>query len=286
MNPFGMAWLRRGNENNVDLNRNFLSDRRFLDGPEYRLSREAYDRLSPLLNPRGPSRPWEPFALKAAGRILAAGWAARQRLSIGQRPAPLAIGAIVQLGLAELRNTLPVGQYDDPSGLFYGGDTSQESTGWLQQELPVWVAGAELTLHVDFHSGLGAWADYKLHVVDRKASPRALWAAQQFGDAVVEARDGAVAYDAHGTMAAYFRDHWASGACHGLTAEFGTYPGIEVLAALRAENRAHFYAAPESSSYRWAKRRVFEVFAPAASAWREVVIAKALALVARTLEVG
>src|SRR5437867_659314 len=26
LNPYGMVWLRRANENNVDLNRNFLSD--------------------------------------------------------------------------------------------------------------------------------------------------------------------------------------------------------------------------------------------------------------------
>src|SRR5688500_18661675 len=34
LNPFGFAWRRRWNENNVDLNRNFLGDRSFLDEDE------------------------------------------------------------------------------------------------------------------------------------------------------------------------------------------------------------------------------------------------------------
>ncbi len=33
LNPYGMAWLRRFNENNVDLNRNFLADESYNDVP-------------------------------------------------------------------------------------------------------------------------------------------------------------------------------------------------------------------------------------------------------------
>lgn len=285
INPFGMAWLRRGNENNVDLNRNFLGAREFPGGADYRPSPATDERLASFLNPASPPSRWEPFALQAAGRIFAAGLLARRRLPSGEQPDRLALKAIWQLGLAELQHRLPIGQYQAPASLFYGGDRPQESTRWLQQALPVWVGDAELALHVDFHSGLGERADYKLHVVDRQGSPRALWVAQRFGETRVEARDGAVAYDARGTMAAYFRDRLAGGVYHGLTAEFGTCPGIEVLGALRAENRAHFYAAPESSNYRWAKRRIREVFAPAADDWRESVVARSQALVARAIEV-
>src|SRR5213592_2819131 len=34
LNPYGMAWLRRFNENNVDLNRNFLGDDAYIGAPE------------------------------------------------------------------------------------------------------------------------------------------------------------------------------------------------------------------------------------------------------------
>ena len=49
LNPFGMAWLRRFNENSVDLNRNFL-------GPEeaYEGAPKGYDVLDSFLNPPSP----------------------------------------------------------------------------------------------------------------------------------------------------------------------------------------------------------------------------------------
>src|SRR5919108_1006866 len=46
LNPYGMAWLRRANENNVDLNRNFM-----LDGGRWSGAPELYRLLDPLLNP-------------------------------------------------------------------------------------------------------------------------------------------------------------------------------------------------------------------------------------------
>src|SRR5690242_12435836 len=33
LNPYGMSWLRRTNENNVDLNRNFLDDANYTGAP-------------------------------------------------------------------------------------------------------------------------------------------------------------------------------------------------------------------------------------------------------------
>jgi hypothetical protein len=41
-----------------------------------------------------------------------------------------------------------------------------------------------------------------------------------------------------------------------------------MLWALRAENRAHWYARPESGVYRWAKRILKEAFVPASAKWR------------------
>jgi hypothetical protein len=285
LNPFGFAWLRRWNESNVDLNRNFLNDSTFLSGQEYRESLEAYDRLFSFLNPARPPSPWDLYTLKAIWRILAAGWSARKRLAAGQRPSIFSLNAIKNLGLAELQKTLPVGQYQHKNGLFYGGDGPEDTTAWLQEQLPTWVDGADLTLHIDFHTGLGKWVDYKLLIVDQKGSSRAEWVTERFGRDAVEAWDDRTAYNANGTMAGWFRDRVAGGLYHCLTAEFGTYPGIRVLGALRAENQAHFHADPSSTNYQWAKKQVLEAFIPAAAAWREAVIEKSLTVVARALDV-
>ena len=49
INPYGMAWHRRVNENNVDLNRNFLND--------HKGEPEGYEKIDSFLNPKSiPSR--------------------------------------------------------------------------------------------------------------------------------------------------------------------------------------------------------------------------------------
>lgn len=285
LNPFGFAWLRRWNERNVDLNRNFLTDRRFIDSQEYRQTREAYDRLTTFLNPACPPSRCEPYTLKAAWRVLRAGYSARQSLSAEQRPSLYSPDALWQLGVGQLQKTLLVGQYQHKNGLFYGGEENEETTEWLQERLPVWIGGAGLTIHVDIHSGLGKWAQCQLLIVDRNRSERARWVAERFGDDRVKALDDRMSYESTGTMAAYFRDRNSGGLYHGLTVEFGTYRGYQVLGALRAENQAHFYADRSSSGYRWAKAQVLEAFAPRSAEWRETVVETALAVVARAIEV-
>ena len=48
LNPYGMSWLRRFNENNVDLNRNFLGGGAYAGAPD------AYVTLNSFLNPPTP----------------------------------------------------------------------------------------------------------------------------------------------------------------------------------------------------------------------------------------
>jgi len=279
LNPYGFAWIRRWNENNVDLNRNFLSDRTFLaSDPQYLDSLQTYERLDSFLNPPGPPSPWEPYTLKAIGRILAEGLAARRRLPAQKRPSLLALRALRDLGLWELQKTLPVGQYSHPKGLFYGG-TQMEATGRaLQELLPGWLGGASLVLHVDFHTGLGKYADYRMLLEDKKDSPRQRWLSSVFGEQSVEPMDGATAYRTRGAMAVYLRDAFSGTHYCCALAEFGTYAGMRVLGSLRAENRAHWYAAPGSGAYTWAKKQLLEAFCPAAASWREVVIPKGLGI--------
>jgi hypothetical protein len=286
LNPFGFAWRRRWNENNVDLNRNFLDDRGFLQSdPKYRESRAAYSRLSGFLNPASPPSPWEPYRIKAILQVLLSGYAARRRcLDVGgAAPSRWDLPTICDLGLRELQKTLPVGQYEYPTGLFYGGSEPEETVQVVRRVLPEWVNGADDVVHVDFHSGLGAYGAYRLLLVDEEGSEQERRVSRHFGPDVVEASDGRTAYDARGLMARELRDRLPIGHYLCLTAEFGTYSGARVLGALRAENRAYWYGRPGTASYRWAKRQVMEVFCPSSLRWREPVVASGLVIIDRAL---
>ena len=65
VNPFGFAQLRRFNEDNVDLNRNFLTK-----VEQYAGSPDGYARLDSFLNPKSPPMRFEAFKLKAIWKIL------------------------------------------------------------------------------------------------------------------------------------------------------------------------------------------------------------------------
>ena len=65
LNPFGVAWVRRANEENVDLNRNFLDE-----GETYAGSPARYAAYDALLNPKHPPRRVDLFWLQSVLAIL------------------------------------------------------------------------------------------------------------------------------------------------------------------------------------------------------------------------
>lgn len=255
LNPFGFAWRRRANEHNVDLNRNFVTDRALLATAAHMDAQRTYDRLSPFLNPASPPPRRELYALKAAS------WIAR-------------------VGLTALQRALPAGQYVHPRGLFYGGDDAEATTRFVRDQIALWTSGARLAVHLDLHSGLGPWGGQQWLIDDLTGSPRATWATTHLG-ASVRAADDRVVYRALGTMTGDLRTRVDSCEYVGVTAEFGTYSALRVLGALRAENRAHFHSAPGSSDYETAKQQLVETFVPASPAWRERAVAGALTLIDR-----
>jgi hypothetical protein len=286
LNPFGFAWRRRCNENNVDLNRNFIVDRVFpRNDPNYVESIQVYEKLSAFLNPAtAPSR-FEPYTLKAIRIALSHGDDVRTRIGADKRPSSVALKSILDLGIEDLEKAITVGQYEHAGGLFFGGTEPQQTTNYLKGNLPVWAGSADTIIHIDLHTGLGAYGKYKLLLVDEAGSEPAQWVSNHFGHEHVEPWDGRTPYQQRGLMAAYFKQRFAGRHYHGLTAEFGTYSPIRVLGALRAEQRAHLYAAPTSSAYEWAKHEVMEAFCPSPNGWRNSVVNQGLSIIEKALNI-
>ena len=65
INPFGFSKIRRFNEENIDLNRNFL-----LPDSSYAGAPAHYGQLNALLNPETSPSKFEPFRLKSIWSIL------------------------------------------------------------------------------------------------------------------------------------------------------------------------------------------------------------------------
>src|SRR6185369_3728535 len=84
LNPYGMSWLRRVNENNVDLNRNFRVDESYQGAPA------AYARLNAFLNPS--TAPAADLFFARAGYL------------------------VLRHGMTTLKQAVVGGQYDFPKG--------------------------------------------------------------------------------------------------------------------------------------------------------------------------
>ena len=107
VNPYGMKYYRRYNENNVDLNRNFI-----LDWASFDLSsNKEYPKVDTFLGPTGKigNALWH-----EAGFYL-----------------KLAKTAITD-GADTISDALLTGQYEYPQGVYYGGIGDEASTAYLK----------------------------------------------------------------------------------------------------------------------------------------------------------
>ena len=163
-----------------------------------------------------------------------------------------------------LQQSIAAGQYEYPSGIFYGGSKPSRSMEVIRENCEQWIGSTQKVIHVDFHSGLGAFGEHKLLLAQHADSRKCHWYRRVFGHESVEARDDAAStsYSATGTMGQWLQQHCANRDHRFVTAEFGTYSPIRVLAAIRAENCAHRFANEQSPVYRKRQTRTFGVLLP------------------------
>jgi hypothetical protein len=125
VNPWGMAWWRRQNESNVDLNRNWRRD----DGVPF--ENLAYDELHHLACPDTPGLP-------SVDGMLA-----------------LAQDLVAKRGLPWVRDGITRGQYRHADGLHFGGERTEESNRILEHLVAHSLAAADRVLTIDLHTGHG-----------------------------------------------------------------------------------------------------------------------------------
>jgi hypothetical protein len=210
LNPFGFAWLRRVNEEGVDLNRNFI------DFSQPLPSSTAYEPLHDYLVP--------------------ADWQGE-----GRRSADLALDAYIkQRGARAFQSAVTGGQYTRPTGLFYGGTmatwSAQTLITLLRQQLPSTVRYLAV---LDLHTGLGPIA-YGEPILTSRGSGDRERAVRWYGPEVKDlAADEAIAAQLSGSIADGVRQARPDVELTFLALEFGTRPMMEVLTALRADHWLH-----------------------------------------------
>ena len=240
LNPYGMAWHRRVNENNVDLNRNFLPA-----GRPYRGASDGYHAMAGVLNPATPPG-FDFFLLRAGMKIL-------------------------QYGYNPLKQAITEGQYSFEKGLFFGGRQLEEGPRKYIQWLENHLSHTDRIMAIDVHTGLGKKGVDTL-LVDLPGSNKEFDALKQrFGERVASwDADASVAYQIHGGHPSKLPRVLPGTSVQFITQEFGTIPSLKVLHALREENRWHHFG--EGTLNHNAKRGILDAFRPSDDGWKRDIL--------------
>lgn len=237
LNPFGFAWSRRVNEENVDLNRNFVDWR--VEPPH----NDGYDALAELLVPGT----WD---------------AATQ-----QRTSEALLGFAADLGVVGLQQAITAGQYRHPTGVFYGGDGPTWSNAWLTQWFAQRLRACERLCIIDLHSGLGAWGEGE-YIVHHPSGHPAFERASALWPTVASSADGeSVSVLLSGDWLDHVESLVPNVEITSAALEFGTIDPISVLQALRSDAWLWAHGDPRSTAGDAVRAQVRTAFADDDPAW-------------------
>lgn len=255
INPHGFAWIRRVNEDNVDLNRNF-------GPPGVPLPVNAgYAEIHRWVIPEdidGPRRAEADAALE------------QYRQQHGDRA---------------MHQAMAGGQYAYPDGVFYGGTGPTWSNRLLHALIDTHLGQARRFCFLDIHTGLGPMGYGEASYVGRPTDADFAECQRWFGpDVTWLDRGTGQSTPLHGHIGLPFRplyDQGKTGPVLGI--EYGTLPSPEVRAALRADHWLHARGHLDSAQGREIKRRMRDVFYVDTDAWKAQVIARADELTGKAL---
>lgn len=243
LNPFGYAYGHRGDEKNIDVNRNFVS--RF-PGVEFN---PGYSELADVIVP--------------------------QKMGIGNLPSVL--NAIRKYGMGQLQTVLQKGQYSHFDGMYFGGqDKSWARKTWesvVRTELP----GYEHVVHIDLHTGLGKPGAVQLltNAPPWSVEYKTIASVWPLEDVQSMTTGGAVSAATHGDIT----DAWSllPGAPKRVTSvafEFGTKaPPIKAFLALQADQVLRARRITDVSLILRGKGAMRRAFAPKDNTWENTVVA-------------
>lgn len=255
VNPWGFAWLRRVNEDNVDVNRNFV------DHAKPHPENPDYDGLYAALNPEGLDEATLKGCLDQLRRFES------------------------ERGSAASYRALSGGQYRHPRGVQYGGQAPVWSNRVLRGLWARHAEGAELAVFLDLHSGLGPRGVGLLLQTAAEASPAAALARALWPDVIrSEPAAGGDSALVSGLIGPAFVGALPGTTSTGLVLEFGTRDMLQVMLAVQADNWLSQHGSRESAEGRAISQRMRDAFFIEEDDWKEKVCERAREVLVRALD--
>ena len=256
VNPYGMKYHRRYNENNVDLNRNFI-----LDWSTHDMAvNKDYPKCDEFLGPES-----------TIGNIF---W--HEVGFLGSLA-----GQVITNGADTISNALLGGQYEYAEGVYYGGNGDEASTTFLKNVFKETLEGEyENIVHIDIHSGYGPRYNMVIFnsVFDTMTEAETK---EMFGYDNIIAIDSEDFYPTTGDTTDYYyrlREYMKSDkALFSTCFEFGTIGDsfLDSIISMKytiEENQNHWNPSSDSITNKVIKERYQELFYPTEKEWREKTV--------------
>ena len=240
LNPWGFSWWRRTTHENVDLNRNF---RDFADA----LPRNAaYDELADAVVPDA----WPP---DEASRATVARFVAER-------------------GEPALQQAISGGQYHHPTGLFYGGIEPTWSHATLRRVLQRHGTRCTRLGWIDLHTGLGPSGHGERIFACRDDDAAYERAKSWWGDvtSIYDGSSSSAVLTGLMWLAAY--EECAQAEYTGIALEYGTWPPMEMIGALRADQWLENHPETDDATRRRIKQHTRDAFYVDTDEWKAQIV--------------
>ncbi len=243
LNPFGFSWLRRVNEDNIDLNRNFV-DHAGGNYPENELFEELYPYAVP--------RHWDAETIA---------WCDAKIAELGERH-----------GADEVRKAMAKGQYLHPDSVHFGGFAEAWSNRTLRAVCEQQTVSAVRAVLLDLHTGLGPYGYGELMTPSKPGESVYDRLHAWFGKQVHSTTAGASGYaGSKGSILAGFRPGSPTLEWTPVGLEFGTHEWSLVNHAMRADIWLYAYGNPAGEQGDAIRRQVRDAFYIDEARWKSLL---------------
>ena len=254
INPWGMKNHRRGNRDNIDLNRTFIMSGDF--DPEFN---PDYNKINGLLNPSGKLKN---IFFNTIFYFFGLLW------------------HVVRMGMRNFRLALLLGQYRNPQGLYYGGKQMPEESRVVMDLYRMALRDYSQFLQLDMHTGYGP--RYQMSLVNSALDHgTSEYFERRFNYPLVVAATADEFYAIRGDMIDYVytlhQKEFPSKKLYATSFEFGTlgdtlYGLFQSPRVMIHENRAFWHGASNDKIRAMAKQGFEELFNPSADDWKEKAV--------------
>lgn len=245
LNPYGFSWWRRTTEENIDLNRNFQDFTRPLP------VNAGYEELAAAIMP--PTWPPEHESESVLHRYAAVH------------------------GMDKVQEAITSGQYAFADGVFYGGRAPSWSNLTLRQVLREHALRCRRLGWIDLHTGLGPLGVGERILACRDDAAALARARAWWGEQVTSMYDGgSTSARLQGLMCTAVYEECPQAEYTGIALEYGTFPLLEMLNALRADQWLQNHPEAPAELARRIKQGTRDAFYVDTDAWKQQIIDQAM----------